>query len=97
MKEILIKFILLVASWFGYGKEVAAAEAYQAEGQREDAEAIEHKVAEIQETETRIRAQEEKDHEKVANASDPGSAAIDLLRSDGIITPDPENDPGTDK
>ncbi len=96
MRPLIMKIILWFLGFFGYGKEKAAVEAYQAEGEKESLEAIDRKAQEIEKIETGVQAREEKDHEKIVSAADPGDAALDLLRSDGIITPDPKTNPGAD-
>jgi|GEM_PF-2395136 hypothetical protein len=88
------KLLLWLLGLFGYRKEEAAVAAYQAEGQKEEAAAVEEKAHEIQEIQARVQAREDRDHEKVAAAADPDAAATEQLRRDGIITAKGENEPG---
>lgn len=90
----IVKIILWVLGLFGYRKEAAAVAAYQAEGEKETAQAVEKKVAEIQQIQTRVQTRENQDHEEVAATADPNAAADALLRADGIIAADGKNDPG---
>lgn len=77
----LMKILLWFLGLFGYQKEAAAVAAYQAEGRKEEAEA----AAELAAQEERVEAQEVRDHETVASASDPDAAVDAELRADGIL------------
>jgi len=89
-----MRFLLWVLGLFGRRKEAAAVEAFQAEGEKEEAQAIETRAHEIQEMEIRVRTRESQDHEMVAAAADPDAAADEQLRRDGIITADGKDGPG---
>jgi hypothetical protein len=64
----MVRFILWILGFFGFGKEAAAVQAYQAEGAREEAAA----QAAVQEGEDKIDAQVAERKNEVAASPDAG-------------------------